>query len=155
MDLKESAIRAIKCCLSSDEACDRCPYYKSWEAQAIDLDYSCCDAMKLDILKLLEEDDTPRIASLAELQNGTGHGWWETWYQAEDDMPEEVCIMECVWIHGMVALSLDEYANFKRREFTKNYRRKYGDRVWICKKEPTQEQRDAVPWMDPLEGDAV
>lgn len=81
-----------------------------------------------------------------------GHGWQETHFIGDDEDPEQVAMMECVWIKGHITNEEGSHGEADSDYWREHYGKRYGIRVWTGSKPPTEEQRKETPWSDlPME----
>jgi len=83
------------------------------------------------------------LITLKEINETTGTGWIESWYQPEEGEPESFELTECVWLRGHV---LENEAGLVNPGYLKRkYGKKYGVRIWRGDR-PTLEQWEAAKW---------
>ena len=112
--------------------------------------YTCDDLIAAAdrLSKLPFMKNTPRIMAREELLHGWGHGWEEIWFIGDDEDPEEITLVECVWIDGMIATADGADGCADSDHWKERYGKKYAMRIWGGNTIPTDEQRRETPWRE-------
>lgn len=87
-----------------------------------------------------------RLLPREEILHTWGHGWIEDWHIGDDEEPEEIELLECVWIRGEIVTATGRKRSAEDDYWVRNYNRPYGVRLWEEVEKPTDEQRKAVDW---------
>lgn len=77
-----------------------------------------------------------------------GHGWLEDWCVLENDDGSEtdgIDVQRVGWADGTMAFK-DSYSNLNKLLLL-SYNQPRGFRIWIGENPPTDEQREATPWL--------
>ena len=176
MDKLEKAMKGLECCslglFCPDE---ECPYeVDKEEKQENCISNLCRDAMALikeyeggrilsaptgngELIRALEKvaenmpgedaESFPAHIVPRELLLCTwGHGWEETHFRGDDEDPESVELVECVWINGHIMNADGSDADADSDWWRENYGKRYGVRIWTGDKKPRDKQREETPW---------
>ena len=133
---RENVIAALECCLpfGGGSRCGKCPYFPQPR----------CDALMLaDVLALLQAQQ-PRPLSREEFAAlPAGVGWEESWMEPDEESGESFALERLAWADGH-AVSVSGMAEVGR--MVEMYGERYGVRVWIGDRAPTEAERQAWPW---------
>ena len=88
----------------------------------------------------------PRLMAREELLQGWGHGWDEIWFIGDDEDPEEITLVECVWINGVIVTANGADGHADSDHWKERYGKQYAMRIWGGNTMPTDEQRRETPW---------